>query len=242
MRYSKIIVRSTLTAAAFAAITLVGISSVSNATAMSAVVDTPTQSDLMHEVAALGYSPQNLCAAGLNSNQTEEFLSLAIDEIGEQWDDLSSIRATIQTTATEIRRLERLVSQGHATTHDRDQLATARQSLTTAQSSLGAIQAAIRVEAEAMISGSQQAKLDQLIANNSLPIPTKYHVLDKSTTEWVGFRKAYMECQTNPDARQASQDLVDNADANFEVNLAQTDLDTNLSGIRQVFDSLLNGI
>ncbi len=242
MRYSKIIVRSTLVAATIAAITLVGIGSVSNATTMSVSADVPTQSDLMHEVAALGYSPQNLCAAGLNSTQTQAFLSLAIDEIGEQWDDLSSVRDSIQATATEIRQLERLVTQGQATTQDREQLATARQVLATAQSSVITLQTAIRVEAEAMITSQQQAKLAQLIANSSLPIPTKYHVLEKSTTEWVEFRKAYMECQTNPDARQASQDLVDNADANFEVNLAQTSLDTNLSSIQQVFDSLLNGV
>ncbi len=197
----------------------------------------PTQRDLQQETVSLGLSPQNLCVIGLNENQTSELIATAIESIEQHWSDLKSARSSILSYSVEVAGLKQTVQGGTATQEDHDALLSAQSSLDAVKVSLENTVSLMQTDINQHLTTEQITNLTRLVENTGLPVPVKYHVLDKTAVEWVHFRKAYAQCQTNENPSAEASGIVNAADSTYNVSLAQVHLDTNLEAVKAAFES-----
>lgn len=234
MRMSTVVIRGALIGFCVAAGTIASMSS--NATAVfQEHADLPTQEQLRQEFAATGLTPQILCIAGLTAGQTTTVVTAALDSITEHWPLLEPARQNVSVKRGDVARLEALIARGIATPTDHGSLATARAELASADLELDDVLADIRSAINQEFDTEQLTIVSRLIQNAKLPVPIEFHILDRTPVEWVRFRKAYSECQTNSAPSPQASDLVNACDTDYSVTLARARLEFNLDSVRDAF-------
>lgn len=116
----------------------------------------------------------------------------------------------------------------------------ARAELASAESGLAGVLGEVRSAINQELGTGQLAVLDRLLQNARLPVPVEFHVLDRTPVEWVQFRKAYSECQTNPAPSVQASTLVAACDTDYDVVLARTRLQADLASVRGAFLAALD--
>jgi len=236
MRHKALVFRCSIVGLALGASAFASTLSMSDAVVTQPAL-VPTQRDLQQEAVSLGLSPQNLCVIGLNADQTSDLIATAIESIEENWSTLKFSRSSILSYSTEVAVLKQAVRGGTATQEDHDGLLSAQSSLDTAKASLENTVSLMQTDINQHLSLEQSTNLARLVANAGLPVPVKYHILDKTSVEWVHFRKAYAQCQTNENPSSEASGIVQAADSQYEVNLAQVHLDTYLDAVSEAFEN-----
>ncbi len=142
------------------------------------------------ELAAVGLSPDVLCAAGLTSQQAASVVGNAMAHLAEHGEDLALAIAAHTTAKAEVERLERVTVLGMASQQEAADLAAARQSLVGATSAMTSARAALFDAATQGLSASTKALIQRFHAHRGRDVHMKYLGADRSEAEWRALREA----------------------------------------------------
>ena len=138
----------------------------------------------------LGLGAEHLCAAGLQASEVQDLTDALFAHVAAAPTTMRALDIAYVDARRTADQLRRKVRSGLASAAEVQQLATAKQTLASAESARSDHIDQVRAAALAGVSTAKAAILDTVFANQRWRFPVEFLVEDRTEVEWVQLRDA----------------------------------------------------
>lgn len=208
------------------------------------IVDAAAVESLMRRI---GATAETLAAAGLTSNQAGVVVGYLDTFLTSNLSNLIAADNAVASAKSTVAALERKARSGMASGEDLTALATARTTLSTANTSLATLLGEARDAAYADLSDPQKAVLAAIQSachHGDLGVPICAASFDEA--EWTALHRAAGALRaaafTGEDPDPEAEELLDDAAGEAEAIAAQANIDVRLDGVTAAIATALAGV